>query len=174
MKNRAMRWVMLAGLALIVAVTGCFPRRPAATPVVATPVVIVVTQVVTEMVTPTPLPVTPTLAPTSPPVVPTATPTFDPYKAPIYYPLANCVASRLHVGDVAQVSWGGGANGIRFGSDLHNDTVIAYAQPGALLEIVNGPYCNSGWIVWFVRMADGTVGYTPEGDGNNYWLLPTK
>ena len=51
-------------------------------------------------------------------------------------------------------------------------TVFAYAQPGAVLEIVNGPFCSRGWIVWFVRMADGQVGYTPEGDGNTYWLFP--
>jgi hypothetical protein len=71
------------------------------------------------------------------------------------------------------VSLVGGANGIRYGRDLHEDTVIAYAQPGAILEIVNGPWCSHGWIVWMVRTADGLVGYTPEGNGNEYWLLPT-
>jgi hypothetical protein len=66
----------------------------------------------------------------------------------------------------------GGPNGIRYGVDMSEATVFAYAQPGAILEIVNGPFCSRGWIVWFVRTGDGQVGYTPEGDGNTYWLFP--
>jgi hypothetical protein len=139
-----------------------------------TPPVIIITQVVTEVIPPTPLPATPTRAPTNTPFVPTPTPTYDPYKAPIYYPLDNCVASRLHIGDLAMVSLNGQASAIRYGTDLHNDTILTYAQPGAILEIVDGPYCNSGWLVWYVRTADGTTGYTPEGNGNEYWLFPTK
>jgi hypothetical protein len=173
MRTKAMRAGALAGLVMLLALVGCFPFRPA-TPVVVTPLVVVVTNVVTQVITPTPLPVTPTLVPTKAPVLPTPTATYDPLSAPIYYPLKDCVASRLHVGDIASVSIGGSPNGIRFGTDLQNDTVIAYAKPGSKLEIVNGPYCNSGWIVWFVRMGDGTTGYTPEGDGNNYWLFPTR
>ncbi|MCZ7554235.1 MAG: hypothetical protein M5U05_16930 [Anaerolineales bacterium] len=83
------------------------------------------------------------------------------------------MASRLQIGDLAMVSLQGGPNGIRYGRDLYYDTIIAYAQPGAILEITNGPWCSHGWLVWMVRTQDGTVGYTPEGDGNEYWLLPT-
>jgi hypothetical protein len=82
------------------------------------------------------------------------------------------VASRLHIGDRAQVSLQGGPNGIRYAQDLRESSVFAYAQPGAILEIVNGPFCSQGWIVWFVRTGDGQVGYTPEGDGSTYWLFP--
>lgn len=139
-----------------------------------TPPVLVITQVVTEIIPPSPLPATPTLPNTSTPEPPTPTPTFDPLSAPIYYPLKDCVASRLHIGDIAMVSLQGGPNGIRYGRDLYYDTIIAYAQPGALLEITNGPWCSRGWIVWMVRMQDGTVGYTPEGNGEEYWLLPTR
>jgi hypothetical protein len=132
----------------------------------------VVTQVITEVVTPTPEN-TPTPLPTSTPE-PTPSPTWDPLSAPIYYPLADCVASRLHVGDKAMVSLVGGANGIRSGMDIHYDTIDYYAQPGEILLIVAGPYCSWGWIVWLVETSSGYRGFTPEGNGNEYWLFPVK
>lgn len=137
------------------------------------PPTIVITEVITEVVTQTPAPVTPTLEPTVPPE-PSPTPTFDPLAVPIYYPLPDCVASRLHIGDWAMVSLVGGPNGIRYGQDIHYDTVIYEAQPGEILHIVGGPYCSHGWLVWMVETQNGVRGYTPEGNGNEYWLLPAK
>jgi hypothetical protein len=159
--------LVVISLHLALAACGTSPAAEAT----ATPQVIYVTQVVTQIIPPTPVPPTATPPPTETPLPPT--PTFDPLSAPIYYPLADCVASRLHVGDRAMVSLQGGPNGIRYGRDLAEGTVIAEAQPGAILEIVNGPYCSRGWIVWFVRTSDGVEGFTPEGNGNEYWLLPT-
>jgi len=144
----------------------------------ATPVIektILITQIYTEVVyTATPEPTLTPMPTQSPTPLPTSTPTFDPYSAPIYYPLENCVASRLHVGDLAVVSPGGGPNGIRYGMDLYYDTIVAYAEPGQQLNIVGGPYCSHGWIVWLVQTMNGVIGYTPEGNGIEYWLLPTK
>lgn len=163
-------WCLLIALNLLVACSGA--PAPAANPQPVTPPVMLITQVITEIVAPTPLPVTPSPVPTSTPVPPTPTPTYDPASAPIYYPLEDCVASRLHIGDRAMVSLYGGPNGIRYGRDLFEDTVFAYAQPGQILDVVNGPWCSRGWIVWQVRLADGQVGFTPEGNGNEYWLFP--
>ena len=162
---------LVASLCLLLILSGC-SRSPEPTQS-PTPPMLIVTQVITQIATATVAP-SATPAPTSTPV-PTATikPTFDPYSAPVYYPLENCVASRLHVGDVAMVSLSSKPNGIRYGQDLFYDTIATYADPGALLEIVGGPWCSHGWIVWLVRTQDGFVGYTPEGDGNEYWLLPT-
>jgi hypothetical protein len=162
--------LLLVMVSLHLVLAACV-AAPAAGPT-ATPQIIYVTQVVTEIIPPTPVPPTATPPPTETPVPPT--PTFDPLSAPIYYPLADCVASRLHVGDRAMVTLEGGPNGIRYGRDLAESTVLTYAQPGAILEIVNGPWCSRGWLVWFVRTTDGVEGFTPEGDGNEYWLLPTK
>lgn len=133
----------------------------------------VITQVITEIVTPTPLPVSPTPEPSLTPE-PSVSPTFDPLAAPIYYPLPNCVASRLRIGDQAMVSHVGGPNGIRYGLDLQYDTVVYWAQPGEFLTILDGPWCSHGWIVWFVETLSGLKGYTPEGNGESYWLLPVK
>ncbi len=138
----------------------------------ATPPIIVLTEVVTEIVMPTPLPVTPTPPPTNTALPPTVTPTWDPLSAPIYYPLEDCVASRLHVGEQAMVSLVGGPNGIRYGRDINYDTIVGYAQPGDKLDIVNGPWCSHGWLIWQVRANNGVVGFTPEGNGDEYWLLP--
>jgi hypothetical protein len=174
---RGVRIVLPALLGIMVIsllITGCGQVLAPPKASTATPLIVEVTQIVTEIIPPTPLPETPKPTKTATLEPPTVTPTWDPLSAPIYYPLKDCVASRLHVGDKAMVSYVGGANGIRYGQDMAQDTVIAYAQPGAILEIVTGPYCSQGWIVWFVRTADGTVGFTPEGDGEEYWLLPVR
>lgn len=169
--SRRLRVAAIALLSLLLFLTACSGSPPAT--VIVTPPMVIITQVVTQIIPPTPVPATNTPMPTDTPEPPAPTPTFDPLSVPIYYPVENCVASRLHIGDMAMVSLMGGPNGIRYGRNLAEDTVIASAQPGALLEIVNGPWCSGGWLVWQVRTADGIVGYTPEGDGNNYWLLPT-
>jgi hypothetical protein len=166
--------VLLGIMSISLLFTGCGQVLSPTEAPSATPPIVEVTQIVTEIIPPTPVPETPKPTKTATPEPATITPTWDPLSAPIYYPIKDCIASRLHVGDKAMVSYVGGANGIRYGQDISQDTIIAYAQPGAILEIVTGPYCSRGWIVWFVRMADGTVGFTPEGDGNEYWLLPVR
>ncbi|MBN1147341.1 MAG: hypothetical protein JXA78_08795 [Anaerolineales bacterium] len=170
--NQKLRAVWLCLLGLLLLVSAC--TQPVQQTQVVTPPVIVITQVITEVIPATTAVATATPEPTATPVPPTPTPTWDPLSAPIYYPLADCVASRLHIGDRVMVSLVGGPNGIRYGRNIHDDTIIAYAQPGSILEIVNGPWCSHGWIVWMVRMQDGLTGYTPEGNGEEYWLLPLQ
>lgn len=171
-KINKVRGLLVVMLALHLVLSAC-GTAPAAAPTATAPV-IYVTQIITQIIPPTPVPMTATPAPTETPQPPSPTPTWDPLSAPIYFPIAGCVASRLHVGDIAMVSLVGGANGIRYGRDLSEDTVIAYVQPGSTVEIVNGPWCSRGWLVWFVRTGDGVEGFTPEGDGNEYWLLPVR
>jgi hypothetical protein len=165
--------LLILSLFLVMTIA-CVTTAPAA-PTQEIPKTILVTQMVTQVViTPTPE-ATETPIPTFTPLPsPTATATFNPYAVPIYYPLKDCVASRLHVGDVAMVSPGGTANGIRFGLDLSEENIVDYAQPGTLFVIIGGPYCSRGWIVWEIQMKNGLIGYTPEGNGSEYWLLPTR
>jgi len=165
--------IMIIFVVILTLITSACSQISTATPIIEK--TILVTQILTEIVyTATPEPTLTPMPTQTPTPLPTSTPTFDPYSAPIYYPLDNCVASRLHVGDLAVVSPGGGPNGIRYGMDLYYDTIVAYAEPGQQLNIVGGPYCSHGWIVWLVQTMNGVIGYTPEGNGVEYWLLPTK
>jgi hypothetical protein len=171
--DRKRRLILSVLISLLFAITACSIGATQAPPTPTAPPEVIVTEVITQVVVATtaaPSP-TPNYTPTT---ALTVTPTWDPYSAPIWYPLKDCVASRLHVGDKAMVTYGGTANGIRYGRDIHYDTIAGYAQPGQIIDIIDGPWCSQGWMVWMVKTADGLSGYTPEGDGNSYWLLPVQ
>ncbi len=142
------------------------------------PVTVVVTQVITEVASPTQqIQVTNTPENTIEPTAtlwPTLAGTYDPYSMPIWYPIEGCPASRLHIGDRATVTYGGGPNAIRFGADVHYDTAIGYAEEGEGMVITDGPWCYYNWIVWLVKTDGGVEGFTPEGNGEEYWLLPEE
>lgn len=90
-----------------------------------------------------------------------------------YFPLEDCPASRLHVGSQAFVSLDTGENAIRSEPDTNpSDNILGRAQPGEQLEVIGGPVCNYGWVLWEVRTEGGLEGWTPEGDGEEYWLVP--
>jgi serine/threonine protein kinase len=111
----------------------------------------------------------PTVSPT--PFVPQR-PSMTPV-GEVYYPLSGCAPSRLHVGDWAYVSYGGGKNAIRDEPDTHpSDNIIGDVFEGGSMEIVGGPICNWGLLLWEVRTFDGLEGWTPESDENEFWLTP--
>jgi hypothetical protein len=89
-----------------------------------------------------------------------------------YFPLSNCVASQLHLNDSAFIS-DGEINNIRSEPDTHpSDNIIAKAESGEIVEIVGGPVCNYGWLLWEVKTTRGEIGWTPETDGTEFWILP--
>lgn len=90
----------------------------------------------------------------------------------LYQPLSNCVASHLRIGDSAFVSYDGGKNKIRSEPDTSpSDNIIAEIQPGEVVRIVGGPECNYGWILWEVETTRQETGWTPESDGQEFWLM---
>jgi hypothetical protein len=110
-------------------------------------------------------------APTEEPAVEEPTPESTAAPAAPYYPLSDCAASRLHVGDRAMVSLGGGTNAIRTDPDVHPaDNIIGRAPSGEEMWIVGGPECSYGWILWEVATDSGLRGWTPESDGLDFWL----
>ncbi len=112
-----------------------------------------------QTITPTPLPLPPT-------------PTAD---ARLYNPLPDCPPSRLHVGDSAFVALSGGRNAIRSEPDTHpDDNIEGFAYQGEALQITDGPVCNYGWVLWEVRSPNGITGWTPETDGESFWLDPIE
>lgn len=168
--------IIFSLMIVVLALAACSPGALSAEPtvlVVEVPQTVVVTQLVT--------PDTPTAAATQAPAstaTPAASPTPDfsptPLSFPIYYPLENCVASRLHPYDYAYITYGGGANALRSSPDLHaSDNIVGYAEEGQEILILAGPECSEGWIVWAVEIvASGAQGWTPESDGNMWFIEP--
>ena len=50
---------------------------------------------------------------------------------------------------------------------------IGLVQPNELMEITDGPQCSGGWVWWQITSKKtGLSGWTAEGDGASYWVLP--
>jgi eukaryotic-like serine/threonine-protein kinase len=99
----------------------------------------------------------------------TPTPTPPPYKAcPDSFP------SRLHIGDHATVSEDPPvANNLRNNPGTEGTEIIGKIDPGEEVEILDGPQCQNNWVWWKVKvLKTSQVGWTSEGDGTTYWLVP--
>ena len=93
----------------------------------------------------------------------------------VYHPINNCAASQLHKGDTAFISWDTTPNALRTTPDTHpsnNFVDNGRVPPGGVLEVLDGPVCNYGWVLWYVRTTWDVEGWTPETDGNEFWMLP--
>jgi hypothetical protein len=168
MKGLALAVIGLSFFLFVPACLSVVPRATQAVQVVYPTVLITqyVTQVVaTPTITPTPLPTS--ASNPQPAAVNTG---WDPFTVEIYYPIVGCVASRLHEGDVAFVA--------NQGVDLYNSKDTGYSPvyrklaAGEMVDIIKGPWCSAGAVIWKVGTADGLEGFVPEGDGETYWLLP--
>jgi hypothetical protein len=112
---------------------------------------------------------------------------YDPLKVKAYYPITGCVASRLRVGDSAFVAYNGGQMGVYTSKDITFAPLLRNAETGESFLITDGPWCDEKTIVWKVRTmneedsvedAGGWAweieNYVPEGNGDQYWLLPLE
>jgi hypothetical protein len=175
-KIKSIRGYLLVIMSLLLVLSACAPNPDFDSQFEEQ--VVVITQVATQIVVPTNPPRTAT-------PVPTATPSteyissggFDPFAAPIYYPLTGCSASRLHVGDTAYVAYSGGLVGLYRNKGLGFEPNLRLPDVGSEAEIIDGPFCNEGWIYWEIVIpnsdaADAISGYMPEGNGSEYFLLP--
>jgi serine/threonine-protein kinase len=133
----------------------------------------------------TPLPETPF----SPPPTVTFTPTLFPSPIPTWTPLptptatetpsgkwqpcSGSYASRLHVGDRAYVSYNPPLpNRVRSEPNT-TSAILGALDVGEQMEIIEGPACSNNWVWWRVSsLAKSLVGWTAEGDGKDYWLVP--
>jgi len=99
----------------------------------------------------------------------TPTPTIPPYRA-----CPDAFPSRLHIGDRATVSEDPPvANNLRNEPGTEGTNIIGKIDPGMEVEILDGPQCLNKWVWWKVKVVTtGKVGWTSEGDGANYWLVP--
>ena len=56
------------------------------------------------------------------------------------------------------------------------DETIAQIYPGTIVKVIEGPVCADGLVFWKVESKGipGGVGWTAEGDGKEYYLIPYK
>lgn len=52
--------------------------------------------------------------------------------------------------------------------------VIGVVQPGAILQIIDGPRCADGYSWWQSLSSAGLQGWTAEGDASGYWIVPLQ
>jgi len=91
----------------------------------------------------------------------------------VYNPLPNCASSHLHVGESAFVSYIGGKNHVRTEPDTAPSNNISFdIYPGEVVQVIGGPECNYGWILWEIETTYNETGWTPESNGEEFWLYP--
>jgi hypothetical protein len=87
----------------------------------------------------------------------------------------GCSASRLHVGDRAFVAYISGVAGFYMGKDIYFAPLIRRPLVGEEVEIIGGPFCQTNNLIWKVfSVTDQSEAYMPEGNGQEYWLLPLQ
>ncbi len=114
---------------------------------------------------------TATFSPTETPRVETATATLASLSTTVA--CGNALPTRLQVGSFAYVNPDPPLpNNLR--SDAGEDnTLVGVIQPGQAVKIMAGPKCINGSNWWQVSpLQSDAVGWTAEGDAQNYWLLP--
>ena len=147
-------------------------QLPSRTPLPTSTVLAVVLQPSETPMPPTetapPNPPTSTGTSTEPPATPT--PAEGPWEA-----CTNTYLSRLRVGDKAYVAFDPPlANRVRERPNL-DAAILGNIEPGEEIEILGGPACNTRWVWWEVRsLSTNLQGWTAEGDGEDYWLVPLE
>ncbi len=102
---------------------------------------------------------------------PTITPTINPDL--IWVLCGDAFQTRLSVGETAVVNTDSHIpNRVRDEAGGDNP-IIGYIEPGEAVRIVEGPICLSQWVWWKVTsLSTNLTGWTSEGDGTEYWLVP--
>jgi hypothetical protein len=77
---------------------------------------------------------------------------------------------RLVIGLEGEVIIGQGANNLRREASTESDLLTAIPE-GERFNVVGGPACGEGLVWWQVEY-NGFTGWTPEGEGDTYWLNP--
>ncbi|MFQ3659259.1 MAG: protein kinase [Anaerolineae bacterium] len=128
----------------------------------------------TLSITPTPTP-TLTLTPTP---TPTLTPTFTLTPFPTIFGSMGDICpgsppSRLRVGIVGKVEEGGVNNRLRDAPSTQDGAIIGLLPPGSTFQIIGGPTCDTTeFLRWWQVIAGGQTGWTAEGKGDEYYLVP--
>ena len=171
--NKVVHISLVVVMVLLIGLSAC--DQTTYTDMHVEPEMVVVTKVVTEVYVPTVPTSTPTPVPTETPAPVAVSSGWNPYAVPIYYPIIGCAASRLHLGDTALIVYSGGRIGLYFEKNVDFNPILKYPPAGTEVNIIDGPWCDEDMLLWKVSIYEGEAeieGYFPEGDGEEYWLLP--
>ncbi|MEO8606850.1 MAG: SH3 domain-containing protein [Chloroflexota bacterium] len=124
------------------------------------------------LVIPTSTPIQPTIPPPPSPVstaipLPSTTPTFIPTTTAIV--CSSALPPRLVIGQQGQVT-PGIPNNLRQGPGS-STKYVGEIPPGGVFTVLDGPRCASG-LAWWQVSYNGLTGWTPEGQGGEYWVEP--
>jgi hypothetical protein len=98
----------------------------------------------------------------------------EPYQAPAAALVCpGAPATRLAVNSYATVSTETiTANRVRSAAGT-SAAMVGLLPPGQVVQIVDGPTCQDGYVWWKVKAQTGELtGWTAEGQGKEYWLVP--
>lgn len=88
-------------------------------------------------------------------------------------PCRGAPLSNLHQGDRAYVGHDPPLpNRVRDKPNWDTGLIVGRIFPGEEIEIIDGPRCNNSVVWWMVSSQDkDLVGWTAEGDHDDYWLI---
>lgn len=90
-------------------------------------------------------------------------------------PCKGAPTSRLQVGDIAIVSSDSAVKLIIYSKPDTNAKFLGQITSGEKVEVVDGPECTNGLVWWYLRsFSQNLQGWTAEGDGVDYWLVPSQ
>lgn len=85
---------------------------------------------------------------------------------------AGTYPSQLRIGNRSMVSLNPPlSNNVR-DQPLKTAKFLFAIPPGEIVDIIDGPGCSGNWVWWLIRTANVRTGWTAEGDGTDYWLIP--
>lgn len=92
----------------------------------------------------------------------------------IQHPDCTSGWTRLEAGDQASVSRESTTPNRVRSSPSTSDEITMLLHPGSVMKLVEGPVCAGGLVFWKIEndSIPGGVGWTAEGDGQEYWLEP--
>lgn len=110
-----------------------------------------------------------------PTYTPVPSPTLPSLPGGTWKPCEDARPSRLKPGMRARVTYNPPLpNRVRSAPGLDKRR-IGWLQTGEEMEILDGPACASNMVWWKIRsLRSGLVGWTSEGDYDNYWLEPVR
>lgn len=94
------------------------------------------------------------------------------YRPPEYYPLEDCAPSHVYIGDMVYIKEGIPNLFIREDPDVAaDDNIIGYMWQGDIAQIIDGPECSWGYIMWKVEKTNNhKIGWISESKGEGFWI----